>query len=132
MRSPIFYDFNNTTYYMDPSSTGTSIRCAGNIIAYYSDERLKNVEGNIENALDKVCSLNGFYYRANEKAQKLGYKDELQVGLSAQEVQKVLPEVIKDAPADSNYMTLDYAKTVPLLVEAIKELKAEIEELKAR
>ena len=131
-RSPVFYDVNNTSYYAHLDSTGDSIRAAGNIVAYYSDERLKDIEGNIPNALDKVCSLNGFYYRANEKAQKLGYKDDLQVGLSAQEVQKVLPEIIKDCPADANYMTLDYAKTVPLLVEAIKELKAEIEELKAR
>lgn len=129
-RAPLFYDSNNTAYYMNPNSTGDSIRCAGDIVAYYSDERLKDIEGNIPNALDKVCSLNGFYYRGNKKAQALGYDDSLKVGLSAQEVKEVLPEVIKGCPADANYMTLDYAKVVPLLVEAIKDLKAEIEELK--
>ena len=129
-RSPIFYDMNNTSYYAHLDSTGDSIRAAGDIVAYYSDERLKNIEGPIENALDKVSTLNGFYYRGNEKAQKLGYDDKLKVGLSAQEVQKVLPEVIKSCPADNQYMTLDYSKVVPLLVEAIKELKSEIEELK--
>ena len=129
-RAPIFYDMDNTTYYADFSSTGDSIRAAGDIVAYYSDERLKNIEGPIENALDKVSTLNGFYYRGNEKAQKLGYDDKLKVGLSAQDVQKVLPEIIKSCPADNRYMTLDYSKVVPLLVEAIKELKSEIEELK--
>ena len=129
-RSPIFYDFNNTSYYAHLDSTGDSIRTAGDIVAYYSDERLKDIEGPIENALDKVATLNGFYYRGNKKAQKLGYDDKLKVGLSAQEVQKVLPEVIKSCPADNQYMTLDYSKVVPLLVEAIKELKSEIEELK--
>ena len=129
-RAPIFYDMDNTTYYANFSSTADSIRAAGDIVAYYSDERLKNIEGPIENALDKVSTLNGFYYRGNEKAQKLGYDDKLKVGLSAQDVQKVLPEIIKSCPADNRYMTLDYSKVVPLLVEAIKELKSEIEELK--
>jgi hypothetical protein len=129
-RAPLFYDFNNTGYYAHLDSTSDSIRAAGNIVAYYSDERLKDISGNIENALDKVCTLDGFYYRPNEIAQKYGYKDKQHVGLSAQQVQKILPEVIKSAPVDSEYMTVDYASVVPLLVEAIKELKAEIEELK--
>ena len=77
-----------------------------------------------------MCTLDGFYYRPNEIAQKYGYKDKQHVGLSAQQVQKILPEVIRSAPVDSEYMTVDYASVVPLLVEAIKELKAEIEELK--
>jgi len=129
-RAPIYYDFNNTSYYAHLDSTSDSIRAAGNIVAYYSDERLKDISGNIENALDKVCTLDGFYYRPNEIAQKYGYKDKQHVGLSAQQVQKVLPEVIKSAPVDAEYMTVDYASIVPLLVEAIKELKSEIEELK--
>lgn len=129
-RAPIFYDANNTTYYFDGSSTGDSIRCAGDIVAYYSDERLKDKKGNIENALEKVLSLNGFYYTPNDKAQELGYKYKEEVGVSAQEVEEVLPQIIKDAPIGQGYKTLDYGKLTPLLIEAIKEQQKQIEELK--
>ena len=107
-----------------------AITATGNITAYFSDDRLKTKLGNIKNALDKVCSLDGFYYEANETAQALGYKPVREVGLSAQSVQKVLPEVIAPAPVDAQYMTMHYERVVPLLVEAIKELRAEIAAMK--
>jgi len=129
-RAPVFYDSNNTGRYADLSSTGDSIRASGDIVAYYSDDRLKDRGDNIANALDKVQSLNGFHYTANETAQKFGYKANPQVGVSAQEVEAVLPEVVKDAAIGHGYKTVDYAKLVPLLIEAIKELKAEVETLK--
>jgi hypothetical protein len=65
--------------------------------------------------------LSGFYYRANKKAQELGYDTQLQVGVSAQEVEAVLPEVVKDAPIGQGYKTVKYDRMVPLLIEAIKE-----------
>ena len=103
------------------------------ITAFYSDERLKTRDGIIENPIEKVKSLTGFYFRGNEQAGKLGYDTEKrQVGLSAQEVEKVLPEVIKPAPVDNKYKTLDYAKVVPLLVEAIKEQQEQIENLQKK
>ena len=109
------------------------IRATNNITAYYSDERLKDFEGPIDNALDKVKALGGYYFRENEVAKSLGYSNnERQVGLSAQEVQAVLPEVVTEAPIDKKYLTVWYEKLIPLLVEAIKELKVEIEELKKR
>lgn len=129
-RAPIFYDSDNTGRYADLSSTGDSIRASGDIVAYYSDDRLKDRGDNIANALDKVQSLNGFHYTANETAQKFGYKAHPQVGVSAQEVEAILPEVVKDAAIGHGYKTVDYAKLVPLLIEAIKELKAEVETLK--
>lgn len=126
----IFYDSNNTAYFFDGASTGDSIRCAGDIVAYYSDERLKDKKGNIQNALEKVLSLNGFYYEPNDKAQELGYKKKLEVGVSAQEVEAILPEIIKDAPIGQGYKTLDYGKLTPLLIEAVKEQQKQIDELK--
>ena len=75
-------------------------------------------------------TLSGFYYEANELAKSLGYGPERQVGVSAQEVQKVLPEVVVAAPIDDKYLTVHYEKIIPLIVEAIKELKQEIERLK--
>lgn len=118
------------------------IQCYGNVIAYYSDKRLKNIVGNIENPLDKIEKLNGVYYTQSEVAENLGYEknEKKQVGLLAQEVQEVLPEIVSLAPIDmgengtsrtgENYLSIDYSKVVPLLVECIKELKKEIEELK--
>ena len=130
MSSPVYYDSANSAYYFDGSDTGDSIRVAGDIVAYYSDERLKDRKGNIENALEKVLSLNGFYYEPNETAQALGYKKKLEVGVSAQEVQAILPEIIKDAPIGGDYKTLDYGRLTPLLIEAIKEQQTQIDELK--
>jgi hypothetical protein len=109
------------------------IRATNAITSYYSDDRLKTRTGNIENALEKVLSLDGFHYYANETAVALGYDASKQeVGLSAQQVQAVLPEVIAPAPIDPQYMTMHYERLVPLLVEAIKEQQKQIEELKAK
>lgn len=127
-----FIDYTNSAYYFDGNNTGDSIRVAGDIVAYYSDERLKDRKGNIENALEKLVSLNGFYYEPNERAQELGYKKKLEVGVSAQEVEAILPEIVKDAPIGQGYKTLDYSKLVPLLIEAIKEQQKQIEELKSK
>jgi hypothetical protein len=108
----------------------TTITATGNITAYFSDERLKTRLGTIENALAKVQTLDGFYYEPNETAQALGYEVKREVGVSAQQVQAIMPEVIAPAPIDNQYLTVDYERLVPLLIEAIKELKAEVDELK--
>jgi hypothetical protein len=160
-RSTYFYDQNDTGYYGIFSGTSRMNRinidylysynwiyAQGDVVAYYSDERLKTKTGNIENALDKIKQLNGFYYINNDLAKSFGYKEEkTQVGLSAQEVQSVLPEVVTLAPFDTefdennqsvgsksgeNYLTVNYDKLVPLLIEAIKEQQSQIEELKSK
>jgi hypothetical protein len=112
------------------SATAGEIRATNNITAYYSDDRLKTRIGIIEEALDKIKQLNGFYYTASELAESLGYTKKREVGLSAQEVQKVLPEVVTTAPIDDKYLTIWYEKVIPLLVEGIKELAVEVDYLK--
>ncbi len=121
------------------------IAATGNVTAYYSDERLKERTGTINDALSKVCQIETFYYKENDLAKSFGYNNgETQVGVSAQSVEKVMPEVVHLAPFDyetaedgtissksgEDYKTVDYARLVPLLIESIKELKAEIDELK--
>ena len=111
--------------------TNFNLSVGGDIIAFASDERLKENIQPLENALDKVLALNGFTYNFNEIGQSLGFDGKITyVGVSAQQVQAVLPEAVKPAPVDSKYITVQYEKLVPLLIEAIKELKAEINELK--
>ena len=116
---------NPSSYNLQVAGT---IGASGDITAFYSDERLKTKTGTLTGALDKVCSLDTFTYVNNELAQSFGFDDETQrVGLSAQQVQKVLPEVVKPAPFDAenqsgqNYLTVQYEKLVPLLIEALKE-----------
>lgn len=114
-----------------PSGTTGEIRATDNITAYYSDERLKTKLGAIENPIEKVKALSGFYFEANETAIALGYQKKREVGVSAQEVQAILPEIIAPAPIDDKYMTVRYEKLIPLLIEAIKEQQKQIEELKS-
>jgi hypothetical protein len=123
------------------SGTAGEIRATNYITAFYSDRRLKTEIGKIENALDKVDQLTGILYTQNKLAEEFGYNNyEVQVGLRAQDVQIAQPEAVKPAPFDiaddgssksgENYLTVQYEKLVPLLVEAIKELRVELNTLK--
>jgi hypothetical protein len=121
------------------------IIATGDITANYSDERLKNKTSNIDNPINILNNLNGFYYKPNELAKSFGItNNNQQIGLSAQEVNKVIPEIVKIAPFDmtkdengeitsksgENYLTIDYQRLIPVLIEAIKELNNEITKLK--
>jgi hypothetical protein len=118
------------------AGTAGTIRATGDITSHFSDERLKTFKGKIENALDKVEQLNGYYFVENETAKELGYSnDKVQIGVSAQEVDKVFPEVVTLAPINDNfegadYKTVYYEKLVPVLIEAVKELSKQVKELK--
>lgn len=115
------------------SGTAGEIRATNNITAYYSDERLKTKIGSIENALDKVKQIETMVYHANETAVELGYDaSKIEVGVTAQSVQRVQPEAVKPAPIDEKYLTVQYERLVPLLIEAIKELEAQVAELKGK
>jgi hypothetical protein len=113
--------------------TGGSLSVTGDVTAFASDERLKTDIEKIDTPLAKLLRLNGFTYSFNSTAARLGLNvPGRHVGVSAQEVQKVLPEAVAAAPISENYLTVKYDKLVPLLIEAIKELKAEVDDLKAK
>ena len=123
-------------YYELGSSTvkfKSDITSAGDITAYYSDERLKTFKGKITEPIEKINKLNGYYFVENELAKSLGYNnDKLQVGVSAQEVEKVLPEIVTDAPIDKKYKTIWYEKLTPLLIEGIKAQQTQIQSLQSQ
>ena len=120
------------------------IAATGDITAYYSDIRLKDIHSTINNPLDIINNLNGFYYTPNELAKSFGIiKNKMEIGLSAQDVQNVLPELVNIAPFDmsidengniksksgDNYLTISYERLVPILIEGIKEQNKKISNL---
>ena len=115
-------------------------RSSADIIAYASDKRLKENITNIPNALDKIKQINGVYFDWKDKTKELGFNPSQKhdVGVIAQEIQAILPEVVTLAPFDyelgksksgENYLTVKYDKLVPLLIEAIKEQQIKIDNL---
>ena len=121
-----------TTSTSDPGQSLVQITGAlavdGNITAYYSsDINLKDNIRPIESALFKVQQINGVTFDWNEKSSKIQQGKGHDVGLIAQEVEKVLPEVVVLRP--DGIMAIQYEKVVPLLVESIKELTKRVEEL---
>jgi len=119
---PIVWRSSNTAYYTDEIylNPSTNTLYATDVVAT-SDERLKDKVGTIDNALDKVCAIDGFLYKWNDKYT--GKDDTVQVGVSAQDVEKVLPEAVDEL--ETGYKGVKYDKLVPLLIEAIKELREE-------
>jgi glutaredoxin len=104
---------------------GTNLFVAGDITAYYtSDQRLKNNITPISNSLDKVLSISGNIFDWDKKSGKTGSE----AGVIAQEIQKVLPQAV--VTRDNGYLAVKYDQIIPLLIEAIKDLKEEINELK--
>jgi len=123
----------NTQYSFVKVTTDGAFQASGDIVAFASDERLKTNIEPIENAVDKVLKLRGFTYNFNEVGNELGFdRTKRHAGVSAQEVQAVLPEAVCPAPISDEYLTVKYDKLVPLLIEAIKEQNIEIEKLKEK
>ena len=155
LKSPWLNGDNNLVYTLSNISIGSTcnldrltvdggIIASGGVISSFSDNRLKNHTSNISNPIDLINKLNGFHYIPNDLAYHYGFNRIPDIGLSAQEVQHILPEIVKIAPFDmkrddynnivsksgDNYLTICYEKLAPLFVESIKELKKEINELK--
>jgi hypothetical protein len=99
----------------------TNINVSGTLVET-SDNRLKENVEPITKALDIVNNLNGVYFN------KIDSPSKLEVGFIAQEVEAVMPELVEEA---GEYKAVSYARTVSVLVEAIKELNKKVEELEA-
>ena len=107
-----------TALTLDMSAAGAAT--FNNDVTAFSDERLKSDIETITNALDKVMEMRGVTFTREGRQG---------TGVIAQEMQKVMPEVVHD---ENEYMSVAYGNLVGVLIEAVKELKAEVDELKNR
>jgi len=112
------YDDDGAQHMFYSRRTTGDFYAYGNVTAY-SDARLKDNIETIEGGLEKVSKLRGVSYERFDRRN---------IGLIAQEVMEVVPEVVLEG--DDGYYTVCYGNLVGLLVEAVKELKKEVEELK--
>ena len=125
----IFRNQSGSEFFNISASNG-AITSSNNVTAF-SDIRLKKDIKTIENALDKVCAMRGVEYTRKSN-------DEREIGVIAQEVKEIVPELVTIQEKDNSLSddglkdihTMKYQNTVGLLIEAIKDLKAEIEKLK--
>lgn len=103
----------------------------GEVTAYASDAALKTNVVAIDNALSKVESIRGVSYDWNEAGLALGLGTDKQIGVIAQEVEAVLPELVVQS-AHEGYKTVKYDKLTALLIEAVKDLSAKVKTLEAQ
>ena len=104
-----------------------TINSTGDITAYYSsDKRLKNNITPISDAISKINQIGGYGFDWNDNSSHSGHD----VGVIAQEIEKVLPEVV--TTRDNGYKAVRYEKIVALLIEAVKEQQLQIDELKSK
>ena len=146
-----FVIFTNNTRQISIGSSATTLEYAGNaklattntgidvtgtlnatsdVVAFYSsDERLKDNIKYIGKPLEKIEKIGGYTYDWNDKQDiyEVGSKD---VGVIAQEIEEVLPELV--VTRDNGFKAVKYEKIVPLLIESIKELKKEVDDIKKK
>ena len=120
------------TYLLEVGKNGDGTEAVANAWQTFSDIRLKKNFTSIENPLKKLKAINGYYYY-----WKSGSDTSRQIGVIAQEVEKVLPEIISEN--DDGYKSVDYSKLTPLLIEVVKnqnttvtKQQTTIEELKIK
>jgi len=118
------FDYVNVT----GNVTASSIETSGDIVAFGSSDReLKDNIQPIENPLEKIKEIGGYTFVWNDKQSTYKGKD---VGVVAQEIQSVLPEIV--ASRANGYLGVKYEKIVPLLIESIKELQEKIEKIEQK
>lgn len=113
-----------------------TIYCSNDIVGYWtgSDERYKSDKHVISDALAKLDSLNGYEFTYNNNAPN-HLKDRKACGVIAQEVEKVIPSAVSNRESDGQggyYKGVDYMQLVGVLIQAVKELKAEVADLKSK
>jgi hypothetical protein len=106
-----------TAFSFQPSTGNLAV--GGNVTAY-SDERLKTNIRTIDSALEKVDLMRGVYFERDGKQN---------VGVIAQEVEKILPEVVHDI---GEYKSVAYGNITAVLIEAVKELSARLDEVEKK
>jgi len=108
--------------------SGSQIEASGDVIAFSSsDRRFKDNLVVIEGSLDKIGKVNGYEFDWNDKQSAYKGHD---IGVVAQEIEAVLPEVV--TTRGDGYKAVKYEKIVPLLIESIKELKQEVDDIKQK
>ena len=112
-------------------SASGDIVADGDVVAYHSsDIRLKDNIQVIKGSLDKIDGIRGVEFDWNDKSPGWAQERGHDVGVIAQEVQKVVPEIVVERK--NGFLGVDYKRLVPLLIESIKELKQEVEDLKKK
>ena len=110
-------------------ATANTIRCVGDIVAYYSsDAQFKDNVQQLEGALDKVKQIRGVSFDWNDKQDVYEGHD---IGVIAQEVEAVYPELVHERDYN-NSKAVDYVKLTAVLIEAVKELSAKVDELEKK
>ena len=107
-------------------ATANTIRCVGDIVAYYSsDSQFKDNVEQLDGALDKLKQIRGVRFDWNDKQDVHEGHD---IGVIAQEVEAVYPELVHERDYN-NSKAVDYVKLTAVLIEAVKELSAKVDEL---
>jgi len=120
--SATYCTFNGTGISVSGSVTAT-----GDVIAFSSsDKRLKKNIVKIDSALNKVSQIGGYHFEWKDVDEAPHQGED--IGVIAQEIEKVLPEIVSER--ETGYKAVNYQKLTALLIEAVKELKEEIDELK--
>ena len=115
---------------MTPSFTAGEIHASADIVAYSSsDKRLKENIKPIENPLGKIAQISGNTFDWIENDEVHSHKGS-DIGVIAQEIEAVLPELV--TTRENGYKAVKYDKVVALLIEAVKEQQAQIDELKSK
>ncbi len=111
---------NGAAANMNINLSGGALVCGGEITAF-SDRRLKSDIRTIENASDIVSNLRGVRYIKHGRES---------IGVIAQEVQEILPEVVIDTGDEDHTLAVNYGNMIAVLIEAVKDLQQEVARLK--